>query len=178
MLRGLFGLDWHAANHTLRLSPNLPADWNYATLHNVSLGSATVELKYERSGDHLIVSATTGQPQILCLVVGSGPEGPCNAPASTSHSASVPLKPVEISIPATLPLEGSTTAQLKVLDEDYSATHAKFTFEAQGGSSYELPVRLHRAGISVIGAEVTGDNLQLRFPEGSGYQTKTVTFTW
>jgi hypothetical protein len=126
----------------------------------------------------MTVSASTGQPEILCLMVGSGPEGPCNASGSTSHSVSVPLKPVEVSIPATLPLEGSTTAQLKVLDEVYSERQAKFTFEAQGGSSYELPVRLHRAGISVTGAAVTGDNLQLRFPNGTGYQTQTITFTW
>jgi hypothetical protein len=178
MLRGLFGLDWHAANHTLRLSPNLPADWDRATLQNVPLGSGTVELKYERGGDHMTVNATTRQAQVLCLVVGSAAERPCNAAPSTSHSAAVPLRPVELSIPATLPLEGSPTAQLKVLDEEYSGRQAKFTFEAQGGSSYELPVRLHRAGISVKGAEVTGDNLQLRFPEGAGYQTQTITFTW
>ncbi len=28
MLRGLFGLDWDALNHTLRISPHLPADWD------------------------------------------------------------------------------------------------------------------------------------------------------
>jgi len=65
-----------------------------------------------------------------------------------------------------------------VLDEDYSTRQAKFTFEAQAGSSYELPVRLHRAGISVTGAEVTGDNLEIKFSKGAGYKTQTVTFTW
>lgn len=178
MLRGLFGLDWHAANHTLRLAPNLPAGWDRATLHNVPLGSSTVELNYQRSGGNLTVSARTREPQVLCLIGGSAPEGPCSAPAATSRSASLPLKPVEISVPAMLPLEGSATAQIKVLDEDYSARQAKFTFEGQGGSSYELPVRLHRAGISVKGAQVSGDNLQMKFSEGAGYQTQTVTFTW
>jgi glycogen debranching enzyme len=178
MLRGLFGLDWHAANHTLRLAPHLPADWGRAALRNVPLGSSTIDLKYQRSGDHLTVEATAQQPQAVCLVAGTAAERPCKASALTSHSVSVPLQPVEISIPAVLPLEGSTTEQIKVLDEHYSAREAKFTFEAQGGSSYELPIRLHRAGIVVKGAEVTGDNLQLRFAAGAGYQTQTVTFTW
>jgi hypothetical protein len=178
MLRGLFGLDWHAANHTLRLAPHLPADWDHATLRNVPLGSSTMDLKYQRSGDHLTVEATTKRPEAVCLVAGTAAEGSCNTSASRSHPASVPLQPVEISIPAALPLEGSTTEQIKVLDEDYAAREAKFTFEAQGGSSYELPIRLHRAGIAVTGAEVTGDNLQMKFPKGAGYQTQTVTFTW
>jgi hypothetical protein len=178
MLRGLFGLNWHAANHTLQLAPHLPADWDRATLHNVPFGSSTVELKYERSGDHLNVSATTKQPEVLCLGDESAPERPCNATASTSHSVSATLNPVEISIPAKLPFQGSATAQIKVLGEDYSTREAKFTFAAQAGSSYELPVRLHRAGISVKGAEVSADNLRLRFAAGTGYQTQTVIFTW
>jgi hypothetical protein len=175
MLRGLFGLDWHAANRTLRIAPNLPADWDRAMLHNVPLGSSTIELKYERSGDRLTVSAITKQPQVLCLVAGTTAEAPCHASALT---VSVPLKPVEISIPAALPLQGSVTAQIKVLDEEYSSRQAKLTFEAQGGSRYELPIRLHHAGTSVKGAEVSADNLRLRFPAGAGYQTQTVTFIW
>jgi hypothetical protein len=178
LLRGLFGLDWDAANHTLRLAPHLPADWGHATLHNAPLGSTTIDLKYERSGDHLMVNATTRQPEALCLVLAGAAERHCNASVSTSHSISIPLPPVELSIPGTLPAEGATTAQIKVLDENYSARQANFTFEAQAGSSYELPVRLHRAAVSVKGAEVTGDNLQMQFPKGSGYQIKTVTFTW
>ncbi|MGI8958834.1 MAG: amylo-alpha-1,6-glucosidase [Bryobacteraceae bacterium] len=176
LLRGLFGLDWHATNRTLRLTPHLPAGWDRAVLRNVPLGSSTVDLKYERSGDHLIVTVATKQPQVLCLVAGNAAERPCNS--SAPHSVSVPLRVVEISVPASLPIEGSITAQLKVLNEDYSARQATFTFEALGGSRYELPIRLHRAGISVEGSEVTGDNLRLQFPDGPGYQTKTVTFTW
>ncbi|MGI9073519.1 MAG: amylo-alpha-1,6-glucosidase [Bryobacteraceae bacterium] len=175
LLRGLFGLDWHAANHTLRIAPHLPAGWDRATLHNVPIGSSAVDLKYERAGDHLTVSVSTKQPQVLCLAISSAAERPCDVSAS---SISVPLNAVEISIPEALPMEGSITAQIKVLDEKFSARQATFTFEALGGSSYELPVRLHRAGISVKGAQITGDNLQLRFPEGADYQTKTVTFTW
>jgi hypothetical protein len=176
LLRGLFGLDWHAANHTLRLTPHLPAGWDRATLHNVPIGSSSVDLKYERTGDHLTVSATTKQPEVFCLVTGSAAERPCDG--SGSHSISVPLNAVEISIPAALPMEGSITAQIKPLNEEFSATQATFTFEALGGSSYELPIRLHRVGVSVKGAQISGDNLQLQFPEGTGYQTKTVSFTW
>ncbi|MBV9303004.1 MAG: glycogen debranching protein [Acidobacteriaceae bacterium] len=178
LLRGLFGLDWHSANHTLRINPQLPADWGAATLRNVRLGSSSIDLLYKRSGDQLTVEGITSRPEELCLITGSSPEPACRTSASTSHSISIPLKAVEIAIPSDLPVAGATTAQLKVLDETYSANRATFTVEAQGGAKYELPVRLNRAGISVKGAEISADTLHLRFASGSGYQNQTVTFSW
>lgn len=38
-LRGLFGLDWDALRHTLRVAPNLPATWDHARLRNVTCRS-------------------------------------------------------------------------------------------------------------------------------------------
>ncbi len=87
-------------------------------------------------------------------------------------------KPIELSLPATLPSEGSKTAQLKVLNEEFSSRQARFTFEAPGGSSYQLPVRVNRANVSVNGGELAGNQLRLHFPEGAGYQAKTVVIAW
>ncbi len=72
LLRGLFGLDWHAANRTLRVTPHLPAEWDRATLHNVPLGGSTVDLSYERSGGNVIVRATTSGPEKFCSDCGCG----------------------------------------------------------------------------------------------------------
>ncbi len=85
LLRGLFGLDWDAPNHTLRLAPHLPADWDRARLRNVPLGSSSVTLEYQRRGAQLFIRATTSHPETLCLV--SGPAaGPCAAAPSLEHS--------------------------------------------------------------------------------------------
>ncbi len=85
---------------------------------------------------------------------------------------------MELSIPAHLPLEGAETAQLKVLDESTAENRAAFLLAAPGGSSYDLPLRLNRPSITAQGGEVRGAKLHIEFPNGSGYQTKTVTFTW
>jgi hypothetical protein len=152
LIRGLFGITWDAQNKTLHLAPHLPAEWDYAMLHNVPLGTSAVDLEYRREAGRLIVRG--------------------------GATFSAPLPPVEIAIPAHLPLEGSLTEQLKVLDEHMSEHQAVFSLAAPGGSSYDLPLRLNRANISAQGGEVRGEKLHVEFPNGVGYQTTTVTFTW
>jgi hypothetical protein len=88
------------------------------------------------------------------------------------------LQPVEIGLPHALPLEGAETAQLKVLDEDRQSNHTAFTLAAMAGSTYNLPVRVNRPGVRANGAQLIGDHIQVDFPKGTGYQTRTVTFTW
>ncbi len=178
LLRGLFGLDWHAANRTLRVMPQLPADWDRATLHNVPLGASTVDVSYERSGGSVIVRASVSGPEKFCLIAGTASESACDKSASQRQTGAVPLNAVEISVPAMLPSEGSTTAQIKVLNEEFSARQARFIFEAAGGSSCELPVRVNRAHATANGGVLAGNKLRLQFPEGTGYQTKTVVFAW
>jgi hypothetical protein len=58
------------------------------------------------------------------------------------------------------------------------ARQATFTFAAQGGSSYDLKVRLNRPNVSAEGGLLGGGKLHLQFPNGNGYQTKTVSFRW
>ncbi|MBV9766818.1 MAG: glycogen debranching protein [Acidobacteriaceae bacterium] len=178
MLSGLFGLDWDAPNHTIRLAPHLPTDWDHALLHNVPLGSATLNLEYQRSGGSLLVTAKTSRPEVLCLVAQTSPATPCKSAAAVQHTFTIPLPPVELSIPANLPGEGSATAQMKTLEENFFPNRAVFSFEALGGSSYELPLRLNHPNISVQGADIRGGKLHLEFSEGAGYQTRTVTFVW
>ncbi|MGA8029952.1 MAG: glycogen debranching protein [Bryobacteraceae bacterium] len=172
MLRGLFGLEWDAPSHTLRLAPQLPADWDHAQLRHVPLGSSLVDLDFERSAGHLIVTARSSRPEVICLAEQSAASTPCKT------TLTIALKPVELSIPAALPSEGSETAQLKVLDEEFSGTQAVFSFEAPGGSAYDLPLRLNRANVSAKGAEIGNGKLHIEFPSGTGYQNKTVTFLW
>ncbi len=178
LLRGLFGLDWDAMNHTLRLSPHLPADWDGARLWNVPLGTGKVDLEYKREGNQMTIEAQSQKPDLFCLALQTSPEKPCSAALSEAHRISVPLDPVELAIPAELPTPGSETHQLKALDQTIEAHQATFTFEAQGGSSYDLKARLNKPHISVRGAELAAGKLHLQFPNGTGYQTQTVNFRW
>ncbi len=178
-LRGLFGLDWDALHHTLRLSPHLPAAWGSARLVSVRLGESRLDIEYRRAGKHLDVTVSSAEAEVLCLASGDAPrDRPCAAAASRTHQLSVDLPPLELDIPHGLPLAGSATTGLKVTAESTSADRAVFELEAPAGSTYELPLGIHRDGVRVSGGEVAGERLVVRFPAGSGRQSVAVTFTW
>jgi glycogen debranching enzyme len=81
-LSGLFGLDWDALHHTLRLAPNLPVTWDTAHLRNVPLGDAQVDLDFSRQGGKLVVRAKSASSEI-CLAPQSAPrDRPCAATAA------------------------------------------------------------------------------------------------
>jgi hypothetical protein len=179
-LRGLFGLDWDALNRTLRIAPHLPAGWDSARLVNVPLGDSRLEIEYRREGARLIVSARQAKPEVICLVPqqDAARDQPCQTAAAAVHQLVLDLPPVEIGIPHKLPLAGSETRQLKVAGERYSANQAEFVFEARGGTTAELPLRINRTGVRVSGGEITGGKLRVHFPDGAGYQRSTITFSW
>ena len=178
LLRGLFGLSWDAQNRTLGIEPELPADWNRARLRNVHLGSTTVDLEFERSGAEIVIRAKTDRTESLCLVEHIAADMPCKTRPGAVHTLTLSLKPVEVAIPASLPQQGSMTAQLKVLDEAFSTRQATFRFEAPGGSSYEFPIRLNRPNVRAEGGTISAEKLRVEFPKGSGYQRKIVSFSW
>jgi len=178
-VRGLFGVECDALHHTIRLSPNLPASWKTARLHNLPLGESRIDLEMSRQGDRLIVSAQSPSPQRICLVPQSAPRGQdCAEPAAAARQIAIPLPAVEVGVPGRLPLAGSPTAQLKVIDERREANRYELVFEAPGGAALELPVQLNRQGVRSSGAELAGSTLRLRFPAGDGYRRTKVVFTW
>jgi glycogen debranching enzyme len=176
LLRGTFGISADAPNRTLRVAPQLPATWNHASLRNVALGSDLLDVEIDRQGPQLLVRATPHGSVAFCLG-GDIIQTHCR-PSSGVHTVTVSLNPVEIEIPTTLPVEGIETAQLKCLNQQISSHQALFTFAGPAGSSYDLPLRLNRGGITLRDAESSGGKLHVRFPAGTGYQTKSVTFIW
>jgi len=148
-LRGLFGLRWDDAGN-LDVVPNLPASWDRAVLRNVPVGNQRVEVEYSRQGGQMVVRTKGTKPW----------EKTFNLPA------------VEVEVPHQLPLPGAQTAGLKVVHQ----TDAELVLEAPGGSLWELPARVNRAGVRVSGAELVGRILRVRFPEGTGYQQVTLRY--
>lgn len=177
-IRGLFGLDWDALHHTLRLDPHLPVTWDSAKLRHVSVGTAQFDLEFKRAGEQLIVEARSSEPERLCLVPHSAPRADCTASPTAIHELGIALPPVEVGLPHGLPEAGAQTQQLKVLDEQYAANSLTITVEAPGGSTHELPFRVNRSGLRLSGAETDGHTLHIRFRSGTGRHQEVIHLTW
>ncbi len=173
-LRGLFGLDWDALRHTLRLAPHLPATWDRARLRNVPLGDARIDLEFNRDGGAMRVRAHSSVP--VCLAQqSSARDQDCGAGSS---ELLIPLPPVELELQHELPIAGAETAQVKVVGQRISGASAEFDFEGQGGSGFDCAVRLNRSGVRVTGAVMAGNRLHVAFPTGGSPQKTSVRSSW
>ena len=172
-LRGLFGISTDALNNSISVDPHLPAEWDHAELRHVPVGGSLIDLSFKREGSVLVVRTAGGSVQL------TGAHG---------GELRIPLPGVGIGIPHELPLPGSSTAQLKVLSQTADAHSFTLQLEAQGGSAYDLPLRVNgvRSAIHASGATVNQaaagssepGTLHVVFPAGAGYQRQTVRVTW
>jgi glycogen debranching enzyme len=179
MLKGLFGLNWDATRNQIAVSPHLPADWDRAKVSNVQVGDVAVDLEMERISGELRVRALTKTPQTLCLIAGPLSTKTCEAAPTKIRTITLPLPRVELAMPEELPEPGERTHQLKSLAENFGPLSASFSFEAQAGAVYDLPLRFRKGDDPVVSnAEIRGNKLHLQFPAGLGYVKKTVTFQW
>ena len=184
-LRELFGVEPDAPEHALYLHPHLPPEWDHVSLEHVRAGDLELEIKEQRMGAHLVVTATSEKPSVLCLRAEEAVPATsldCHEAPATVHRIELPLPPVEINLPASpLPTPGSDTAQPRVLEEKHEARSAEVTVEALAGSTVALALRRNgqsaKAPHSSDGA-LTGDQLVVHLPAGEGYVQKRVTVSW
>ena len=190
-LRGLFGLSVDAPAELLRVQPELPAEWDGATLKHVRVGGSMVTLVFAREGSSMTVRAQAEGGSRLPRLAGAG------ALEEKGGVLRLPLPGAELGLPAELPLPGARTTQLKVLEQHAEAHAATWVLEAQGGSTYRLPVRLN----GVKGVQAEGGTMmpagtcdpgqvaaacqttrlpaiEVRFPPGAGYMQQAVTVRW
>lgn len=180
-IRGLFGIAVDAQRNSIIVDPHLPAEWDHAALRHVPVGSGMVDLEFHREGKALIVHANSSSVKLLSA-------GGTDGTVAKNGDLQIPLPDVEVGIPHELPLPGSRTQQLKVLSQRVTPRTLTLELEAQGGNTYDLPLRLNgvRGGIHAEGATLTdaaGSNsalgkLHITFSAGSGYQPHTVRLTW
>jgi glycogen debranching enzyme len=185
-LRGLFGIDVDATSGVVRLDPHLPADWDNSEVHQLHVGASICALEYAREGRRLVVRAKTTSGKAVRLA--TSVNGAQTAPDGSSIA--FPLPSVEVAIPHGLPLQGARTAQIKVLSETRDANSLKLDLEADAGSAVNLKVRrndpklnLHAEGGTVIAARDAGrqsdiDQIVVKFPDGTGYQHRTLALSW
>jgi hypothetical protein len=176
-IRGLLGIEADALHRNLHLEPHLPAAWNSAQVKHVRIGDDLVDLAFQRRGNQLAIDATTDHDTVLCL---NAPEGrDCTEKPESHHRLTLPLPAVELGVEYNQPIPGSITSDLKVLSEQTSANNVTVQLEAEGGSTQRLYLRKNtNRSVSVDGGEQQDNFLLVHFPEGQGYQTKTVTVTW
>ena len=59
ILRGMFGLQIDAEKCQLTLVPHVPADWTHFAMRHVRVGSATLDLSYEKTADTVSLQVTS-----------------------------------------------------------------------------------------------------------------------
>ncbi len=55
ILRGMFGLEIDAEKHQIALAPHVPADWTTFVIHNVRLGGISIDFKYRKTADSVVL---------------------------------------------------------------------------------------------------------------------------
>ncbi|MHB1700087.1 MAG: amylo-alpha-1,6-glucosidase [Acidobacteriaceae bacterium] len=204
--RGLFGLDVDALNGIVTVAPHLPAQWDRAFVRHLHIGQSICDVSYERKGGNLAVKLTMVSGPAIHLQSSSSVSR--SAPSRPTHSALpegtllFPLPPVEVSLDHGLPLPGSRTQQMKVLEQSQDGHSLHLTLEAPAGSVQRLmlrrnvpALRLHADGADLSGQTAEGqsgmkqqaagsktptepETVVVRFPPGSGYQEQVVTLRW
>jgi glycogen debranching enzyme len=173
LLRGLFGIEADALDHTLRVTPRLPADWNDAEVQRLHVGESLVDLTYARRGGEMIITARTLRGAKVHFAEGG----------DVLHAK---LPAVEVSMKQQLPPRGSVTAQPRVVAENYQGRSLTLTLEGMAGSEALMRVRTNLAGAvaRADGAKLEGDALRVHFNTGIGYSAgggyvqQVVTLHW
>lgn len=181
-LRGVLGIEADVAARTLRLDPQLPADWNRAVLHNVPFGEEKLEVTLERRQASLVATVTTTSNEVLCLVPGHALEAkPCTAATAKQHTLTLTLPDVEVQLPHLLPVDGAEDRAPRVTHQQYGTRQLSLTLEVAAGTTVALPVRINTASpvkLSASGAEYKDGKLFVKAPAGSGFQVLPVEVRW
>jgi glycogen debranching enzyme len=187
LMRGMLGIEVDAANRYLSVKPELPASWNQVTIHNVPFGDGRLELVMRRAGSRMKIDAISKGGQAVCLVDGNDTQQlekrvqtKCTQAKSVHHRMEISLPSVEVAAPAEQPRPGSTSQGMKIVDEVHFPRQISLVLEAPAGTTQSLSLRFNgnKRKISVTGAALDGQALQVSFPPGEGYKTQRVQVSW
>ena len=179
IVRGMFGLQWDAAERALSVTPQLPADWQHAALYDVPFGNSTVTLSFARRGAQWIVTASGPAAAQVRL------ESRASGAKVEQGQLRIPLPAVEISLQHHLPPFGASTRQMKVLDQRYSNDALTLELAAPADTTATLEVHANVPGLNikasgaVLGAPVGNTRrLDVSFAPGTGYVRQSVHLAW
>jgi glycogen debranching enzyme len=185
-VRGMLGLDGNAAERIVAFWPRFPGNWRSATIENFRVGAETFSFKYER-GENKIKADVVSRP-------GSGFElrfAPVLAPGTVVHFATLNGRDYPMAQAMVLPLTGKDRIEieivptfeilppviasrvgdydrgLKVIRQELKDKTLTVVVEGLAGQEYSLGVINADLVASVTGAELKGDNLIIRIPQGA-----------
>jgi hypothetical protein len=175
-LRGMFGLEWNAAEHKLTVTPQLPAEWNEAKISGVPLGDSHVGIELQRNQSSLTVRLTGNGFANVTLA--------SRTPGAkvTRGELTLPLPAIEVGIGHGLPEAGSITSQMKVLDQRRSGHSLSLRLSAPANSQQTLFLCVNdpKVHLRPTGGDITpgSSTMRVQFPAGIGYVEKEVTLSW
>jgi hypothetical protein len=192
LVRGLFGITRDATTHELIVDPHLPAEWDHAAVHNLSVGGQVVNLDMHRETTALVVRMTPAGKSSQAILLSSKDGIKAAQQPGGVAELRIPLPEIEVGIPTGLPLPAASTAQIKVISETRDSHSITLQLEAQGGETWDLPLRFNGptgTGPRVDGATIAPWSgaapagpamriLRVPFPVGKGYRSTTVRLTW
>jgi hypothetical protein len=175
ILRGMFGLDVDTEKHEITLSPHVPADWTSFAIHKVQVGDASVDFKYRKTSDTLVLDAKrTGSGD--CWIVFSPALSLRTEVASvemdgrrlpfkmepnandqhvnirfplTSGSSTIVIhlkNDFGLALSTSLPQPGSTSQNLRILSESWNGSRTELTLNASGLSGKRYELSVWNAG--------------------------------
>ena len=101
-------------------------------MRHIPLGSSTVDLTFTRQGSEWLVTSRRRSVHL------ASHSAQAKVTGNTLH---IPAPPVEVSIPAGLPMPGAQTEQMKVLDEQRTPHSLTLTLSAPGSSTQTFSLR-------------------------------------
>ncbi|MDQ4121056.1 MAG: GH116 family glycosyl hydrolase [Acidobacteriota bacterium] len=169
VLRGLFGLDFE--NKTLRLAPQLPANWDSAQIENVRVGEAKYDFRFARANGELnfeIISSGNRALEKLTLAPGFPLDARIKSVTVNGKTAKFELKKI-----------GDIQRAETVLEN--FENNLKIVYEYDGGTevwtdSPQLEPGQTNQGLKIIRATASEGNLHLIL-EGLGGRTYTLGVT-
>jgi hypothetical protein len=161
LLRGLFGLEFNAPEHTLTFAPHLPADWREFAVHQIVAGSDSLDLDFSRTADSIIVTAErkgdaplrltfspslSPRAQVLSVALNGKPLAfrleshftdqhliVAGDLGSGSNTLKVRLRnDFTVSVANMLPSLGSTSQGLHILSQSWNTAHDTLALETEG----------------------------------------------
>jgi hypothetical protein len=210
MLRGMLGLKVNSLTKTVTLAPHLPYSWNRLTVSNLKVASSVLSFTLTHSSTgYSIETRNEGrdqvsvefQPSISLRAKFAGAQinkRPAKAQtssnafdqhvklmfpaASGTTTASIQVNSdVGIDYTSTLPPYGTSSRNLKILSQTWSADRNTLTLMVSGrpGQHYNLSFA-GPAPVSMQGATLSGNVMNISFPgSASGeYQQKSIIIGW
>jgi glycogen debranching enzyme len=182
LIRGLFGIETDALNRTLSINPQLPAEWDEASVKHVPVGERFFDVHLKRVERRLEIDVSSDRPEVLCLTQTIA-SSPCTASPEMHHQTSIPLPEIEVIVKSVMAVEGDRTSSLKVVSQRRGDHELTLLLEAPGGTKHHIQLRRNEPiahSVTVEGGELRGDDISIRFDPSPGnqYQIATVKLHW